>query len=1279
MLPGYDAFEINLKRNNIKTFYKQYMKFLRRFNFYQMLNFGDFDQESIQKMKESNVIIIGSYHNEKIIVCFQDNLIIFKQDHLNQIKSLFSDIYKGKVFILPNSYSKIKKLSQKDYSSSVNNNIDQIKIFNGEIKEFSRSFNILCMEDKSINEFWNIICPYLSAYLIKESYFKNNEDRLFNFLSNIKEPKKSKIFNFNDFIYLRPIGNSATSTTSLYYHIESEKLFAIKMQNSNESDRYIKREKANYEQIYYPFIPRYYGEVDSVNTSIVIEYINGSTLSDPKKLNLSSTDKIISLIELILTFKYLHSQKFIYRDLKPNNVIYDINKRTVLIDFDRMVEYDKIINDASDYSKSMNPGFIAPEILLGQTSYKSDIYSLGVMIVQLFDSVILKDGKINVSKLKNMKIKEIVQRCINEKRPELYEVKNFITNYYKEIDPTINIKEITNHIYLLESIDDLLLKMQNLNEKEVDSKICYIMGLFHLKNEDENGMNYITDAVNQNNPDAQNFLGCCHLNGNYLEKDDQKAIHYFQLAANQNHSIASFNLGLIYCENQNDMAKGFKYIMQAADQNEAKALNYIGYLYLNGIYVQKNVNKGINYIKRAADNNCAEAHFSLGIIFYEKQPKDIKKAIYYLDLSAQQDLVEAQYYLGDIYFKDAKIGNIKKAFYYLKMAADNNYLDAQYDLAVLYLDNKMLDKRDESIDYLAKAANNNHLRSQYLLSLIYNKGEFVKPDNAKSIDYLTLCAKQNDLNSQFTLGLLYLEGKIVKQDLNKGFLYLKMSADKNYLRALFILGMFYFEGRYINQDIDKSIFYLTKCANQSNLRLSFEEHRSVMFSQYNLGFIYCEDQYKRKDLKEALKYFKLAADQGQFDAQFQYAKLCFNKYEKSQIDIVIHYLKLASDQDHYIAQYWLGNIFSDLELGKYDIPQAIHYLTLSSYLGYADSQNLLGILYYESFYHCQDVTKAIYYFKLAADQNIYIAQCYLGLIYYEGKYVKRDVKLAIDYLLKAANKNYASAQKILGVFYFEGKYIPRNIKESIRYLTCAANQNDYIAQFNLCNIYINTHYDDKFLPRIIAMLKNSVEHGVHEAQVFLGDFYVEGKYVKRDIKKAVHLYLDPSSFNNQYAKNNLGVIYKNDFDNNIRKNVCKAKEYFEEAIRQKNDIFAKYNLANLLLDEGNYDGAVKLLAELSIQNFKFSHMLFCLAIMMKNGFVNEESIQNELLKYNLGSNNLAETIYNCFSKMSSIILPHTGFSYEIMYLNYRTNDLTYCHGHLLLKSSLNSIVNPKQK
>ena len=128
-----------------------------------------------------------------------------------------------------------------------------------------------------------------------------------------------------------------------------------------------------------------------------------------------------------------------------------------------------------------------------------------------------------------------------------------------------------------------------------------------------------------------------------------------------------------------------------------------------------------------------------------------------------------------------------------------------------------------------------------------------------------------------------------------------------------------------------------------------------------------------------------------------------------------------------------------------------------------------------------------------------------------------------------------------------------------------------------------------------------------------------------------------------------------------------------------NDIFAKYNLANLLLDEGNYDGAVKLLAELSIQNFKFSHMLFCLAIMMKNGFVNEESIQNELLKYNLGSNNSAETIYNYFSKMSSTILPHTGFSYEIMYLNYRTNDLIYCHGHLLLKSSLNSIVNPKQE
>ena len=74
---------------------------------------------------------------------------------------------------------------------------------------------------------------------------------------------------------------------------------------------------------------------------------------------------------------YLKENNYIYRDLKPNNVMIDINNQVILIDFDRMIE-----NDASNYTKDFSPYFVAPEITQenGIITDRSDIYSIGLII-----------------------------------------------------------------------------------------------------------------------------------------------------------------------------------------------------------------------------------------------------------------------------------------------------------------------------------------------------------------------------------------------------------------------------------------------------------------------------------------------------------------------------------------------------------------------------------------------------------------------------------------------------------------------------------------------------------------------------------------------------------------------------------------------------------------------------------------------------------------------------------------------------------------------------------
>lgn len=138
-------------------------------------------------------------------------------------------------------------------------------------------------------------------------------------------------------------------------------------------------------------------------------------------------------------------------------------------------------------------------------------------------------------------------------------------------------------------------------------------------------------------------------------------------------------------------------------------------------------------------------------------------------------------------------------------------------------------------------------------------------------------------------------------------------------------------------------------------------------------------------------------------------------------------------------------------------------------------------------------------------------------------------------------------------------------------------------------------------------IQYSVENNCHDAQLLLGDLLFEGKYIKQDIEKAVHLYKEVSCFNNSHAKNNLGVIYKNGIGN-IEKRVFLAKEYFQEAIKKKNDHLSMLNLANIYLDEEESvtlktdkklfrNKAIHLLIESAFQENAISEFFLCLLLI----------------------------------------------------------------------------------
>jgi len=86
------------------------------------------------------------------------------------------------------------------------------------------------------------------------------------------------------------------------------------------------------------------------------------------------------IAEIILGLEYLHSFGIIYRDLKPENVLFGKDGHVCLTDFG----ISKDIGDAKTKTLCGTPSYLAPEILKGEEYGDSvDWWSLGVLTLEM--------------------------------------------------------------------------------------------------------------------------------------------------------------------------------------------------------------------------------------------------------------------------------------------------------------------------------------------------------------------------------------------------------------------------------------------------------------------------------------------------------------------------------------------------------------------------------------------------------------------------------------------------------------------------------------------------------------------------------------------------------------------------------------------------------------------------------------------------------------------------------------------------------------------------------
>lgn len=141
----------------------------------------------------------------------------------------------------------------------------------------------------------------------------------------------------------------------------------------------------------------YYYNFDENSNIIIIELIKGKPIN---KLKLENTRQKVSLMLKILdAMKEIHKLNVIHCDLKPDNILLDLNKNIKIIDFGISISDNK--NYFDEY------GSIAycskNQLMKGNIDYTSDIYSLGVIFYELILGELPFDGTKNEIKEKKKK------------------------------------------------------------------------------------------------------------------------------------------------------------------------------------------------------------------------------------------------------------------------------------------------------------------------------------------------------------------------------------------------------------------------------------------------------------------------------------------------------------------------------------------------------------------------------------------------------------------------------------------------------------------------------------------------------------------------------------------------------------------------------------------------------------------------------------------------------------------------------------------------------------
>ncbi|KAJ5079340.1 non-specific serine/threonine protein kinase [Anaeramoeba ignava] len=202
---------------------------------------------------------------------------------------------------------------------------------------------------------------------------------------------KNKKLKIKQFELLQTLGKGGFGKVMLARSIKTKQFYAIKslrkssLIKTKTSNRAFS-EKNSMKTISSPFVVSFFASFQSEEKLyFVLEYISGGSLAFHLRFTQFSDSQIqFFASELILALRDIHQKNYIYRDLKPDNILFDSEGHLKIIDLGLAKKIEPEDTNRH-YTRCGTIHYSAPEVLLGKQYGKEvDWWSLGILLFELF-------------------------------------------------------------------------------------------------------------------------------------------------------------------------------------------------------------------------------------------------------------------------------------------------------------------------------------------------------------------------------------------------------------------------------------------------------------------------------------------------------------------------------------------------------------------------------------------------------------------------------------------------------------------------------------------------------------------------------------------------------------------------------------------------------------------------------------------------------------------------------------------------------------------------------